>query len=128
MIVGESAWGGMSMSGTAWEPGRLMNTQQDPGSPQHELAEASHTPNEFYDQREALADELDEQGTPAEQLQRALAQVRQTLGEAREAQGGQPVVGRLIAAVERLLTLVEATVVQDQSGAPDASVDTTLEE
>jgi len=112
------------MSGTVWEPGRQMGTQEGASSAPSDLADATHEPNQFYDQGEAAADR---QGGSVERLPRALAQVRQSLGEAR-ASANRAVVDRLIADVEALVAIVEETGTSDQPESPAATAPADLEQ
>lgn len=89
------------MSGTVWEPGRQMGTQEGTTSAPSDLADATHESNQLYD-RQGL------QGGTAEQLPEVVARVRQALGEARSSTD-RAVVDRLIADVEALLALVDTT-------------------
>ncbi len=112
------------MSGTVWEPGRRMGTQEGATDAPSDLADATHEPNQFYDQQEAAADS---QGDPAARLQGALARVRQTLGEAR-ASADRAVVDRLIADVEALVALVEGGGSSVQSASLAATAPADLEQ
>lgn len=91
------------MSGTVWEPGRQMGTREGATAAPSDLADATHEPNHLYDGEEAAADS---QGDPAARLTSAVAQVRQSLGEAR-ASADRAIVERLIADVEALVAIVE---------------------
>jgi hypothetical protein len=108
------------MSGTVWEPGRQMGTQE--GAPS-DLDDETHEPNQFYDQDEAA---VDRQGT-ADGLQHIVARVRQALGEAR-ANTERAVVDRLIADVEVLLASVEVTGMSDEAASPTATAPADLEQ
>ena len=98
------------MSGTVWEPGRQMGTQEGTTGAPSDLADATHEPNQLYD-RQGL------QGGTAEQLPEAVARVRQALVEARSSTD-RVVIARLIADVEALLALVDTTDGADQ---PDSA-------
>ncbi len=94
------------MSGTVWEPGRRMGTQENTNSAPSDLADATHEPNQSYDRQEL-------QGGTVGQLSGVLVRVRQALGEARSS-ADRAVVDRLIADVEALLALVDTTSAADQ--------------
>lgn len=112
------------MSGTVWEPGRQMGTQEGATDEPSDLADAMHEPNQFYDQQEAAADSQD---GSVDRLQGALAQVRQTLGEAR-ASADRAVVDRLIADVEALVSIVEGAGTSNQPESPAATMPADLEQ
>jgi hypothetical protein len=108
------------MSGTVWEPGRQMGTQEETNGAPSDLADATHEPNQSYDRQEL-------EGGTAAQLPDAIARVRRSLGEAR-ASTERVVVDRLIADVEALLVSVEGVGTSDQSESPTATAPADLEQ
>lgn len=94
------------MSGTVWEPGRQMGTQEGATGAPSDLADATHEPNQRYDREELQAG--------AGQSSDMVARVRQSLDAVR-AGGDRAGVDRLIADVEALLALVDTTGSADRS-------------
>ncbi len=108
------------MSGTVWEPGRRMGTQENTNSAPSDLADATHEPNQSYDRQEL-------QGGTVGQLSGVLVQVRQSLGEAR-ASTDRAIVDRLITSVEALVAIVGSTGTADQPEALAATAPPDIEE
>ncbi len=112
------------MSGTIWEPGRRMGTREGATDAPRDLADVTHEPNQFYDPSEAAADR---QGGGTDSLASALAQVRQSLGEARSSTD-RAIVDRLITSVEALVAVAGSTGTADQPEALAATAPPDIEE
>lgn len=101
-----------------------MSTQEGATSAPSDPADATHEPNQLYDQSEAAADR---QSGGTDGPASTLAQVRQSLGEARTS-ADRAVVERLIADVEALVATIEVAGTSDRSESPAVTAPADLEQ